>query len=61
MRHLRALKICSRGARSFWRDHGFDWSDFCSNVIAVESLEATRDPWALKVSALARKDADGRG
>ncbi len=44
------------GARQWWAHNGFDWSDFVTNGIPVEQLEATGDKFALDVSAIARTE-----
>ena len=54
MRDMRAAKICSRGAREFFKRHGLDWSGFLKNGIEAEKLEATGDAMALKVVEVAR-------
>lgn len=43
MKHLRACKICSGGARKWWKQKGFDWNDFLSNGIESDKLLATGD------------------
>lgn len=56
MRHLRAAKICSPGARSWWARRGWSWSDFLSNGIACETLLETADPDAERVVKIARDE-----
>lgn len=53
--------FCTRGMRQWINDHGFDLTDFVKNGIAIESWEATGDALALKVSAIARKEAEENG
>lgn len=59
-KHLRAAKICNKGAKNWWKHHSLDWSDFVSNGIAVETLESTGDKMALDVARIARDEASGR-
>lgn len=59
-RHLRACRICASGARRWWAEHGFNWSDFLANGIAGEKLLNTNDPFARKVVEAARMERDGR-
>ncbi len=61
MRHIRSAKLCASGARDWFKQYGFSWSDFLENGKPVEELEATGDALALKVTAIARKEEeDGR-
>lgn len=52
--HVRAAKLCTKGARNWFETYGFSWSDFLANGKAVEELEATNDPLAFRVTAIAR-------
>lgn len=54
MCHIRAAKMCSRGARAFFERHGLDWSKFLSEGLPVEQIEATGDAMALQVAKVAR-------
>jgi hypothetical protein len=56
MRHIRASKLCASGARDWWARQGFDWSDFLTNGIAVETLLETGDPDAMRVVEIARNE-----
>lgn len=59
--HVRAALFCTRGMREWLVLHGFDITDFVKNGIPIEKWEATGDALALRVSAIARKEAeDGR-
>ncbi len=49
MDDVRAVKMCSRGARAFFERHGLDWSEFLANGITADKLVATGDPMALQV------------
>lgn len=61
VRHVRAAMFCTRGMREWLQAHGFDITDFVKNGLPIEKWEATGDALALKVSAIARKEAeDGR-
>ena len=54
MEHVRASKMCSRGARAFFKRHNLDWNTFIRDGIPVEQIEATGDAMALKVAEVAR-------
>lgn len=54
MEHVRAAKMCSRGARAFFERHGLDWQQFLESGLPVETIEATRDAMALRVVEVAR-------
>lgn len=56
--HIRAAKICLKGARQWFNRHGIPWQDFLANGVPVETLEATGDPMAFRVTAIARKEAE---
>lgn len=56
MRHVRQTKQCSSGARRFWQDRGWDWSDFLANGIDAETLLETGDPRALRVVEAAERE-----
>lgn len=60
MPHVRAAKLCARGARDWCARHGFDGSALMTEGLSAESLEATGDAFALRVVAIARaEEADG--
>lgn len=48
------------GSRVWMERHGFDWTDFITNGIAVEDLESTGDKIVLDIAAIARAE-HGRG
>lgn len=54
MPDVRAVHMCSSGARLFCDRHGFDWNEFLKNGIPVSQLEATGDHLALKVAEYVR-------
>lgn len=54
MKHVRAANLCSRGARHWFAQRGWDWNDFLTNGIDEEALIATGDPYALRVVEAAR-------
>lgn len=57
MRHVRAAKLCSRGARTLAARHGLDWTRFVREGLPASLVEATGDAFALRVAAAARKEA----
>lgn len=54
MEHVRAVAMCSRGARQFFIRHNLDWNKFIKEGLPVEVIEATGDAMALKVVEVAR-------
>lgn len=54
IKHMRKLKYCSRGIRTFFTRHDLSWSDFLSDGIPASELEKTRDSMALRVVEVAR-------
>lgn len=54
MEHVRAAKMCSRGARSFFEAHNLDWDTFLREGLPAEAIVATGDVMALKVVEVAR-------
>ena len=53
MRHIRAAKMCSSGARAWFNRHGFDWSDFLKHGIDSDKVLATGDAMAIRVVEVA--------
>lgn len=61
MRHVRAAKLCSGGARAWFARHGLSWNDFLRDGLPAETLEKMGDPLAARAVTAARKeDVDGR-
>jgi len=54
MADIRAAKMCSRGARDFFRRHGLDWEAFLREGVPAEQLLATGDEMARQVVEVAR-------
>jgi len=54
MRDVRAVHMCSGGARKFFERHKLDWSKFVREGLPVETIEATGDAMALQVAEVAR-------
>lgn len=55
MSDIRRAKMCSSGARNFFRDRGLDWMGFLQNGIPAEELWNTGDPMAHIVVEEARR------
>ena len=55
--HIRACGLCMGGARQWFARHGLSWSDFVTDGVAVETIEATGDALGMRVAATAREDA----
>lgn len=60
MHHIRKSGMCSGGAREFFQQNGLSWSEFLTDGIAIEKLEATKDVMALQVCATARKEQESK-
>lgn len=56
MKHIRLASLCAKGTREWFAHHDLNYSDFLSNGIPVEVMEATGDQMALKVCEIARAD-----
>lgn len=52
--------MCSGGAREFFLQHNLSWSDFLTQGIDIELLEATNDAMAMQVCETARKEAESK-
>ena len=61
MRHVRASRLCAKGARAFFSRHGLYWSAFLDGGISADVIEATGDAMAVKVAQLARAEECGCG
>jgi hypothetical protein len=59
MRHLRAARICARGARRWFKQHEIDWQGFLDNGVPAELLSATGDPFALRAVEQAKAEHNG--
>lgn len=57
MEHVRAVRMCSRGARQWFAHHGLDYSAFLATGLPVSVIEATGDALGQKVAAEARRQA----
>lgn len=53
MRDVRAAKMCSRGARLFFKRYGLDWSQFIASGVESSVIEETGDAMGLKVVEVA--------
>lgn len=58
MRHIRQANLCAGGTRSWFVEHGFDWTSFLVNGIDAEKLIATEDALALRVVRIAKSEED---
>lgn len=54
MEHVRAARMCSRGARAFFLRHNLDWEAFLREGLPAEQIEATGDAMAIRVAEVAR-------
>jgi hypothetical protein len=57
MKHLRAAGMCNREPRLFFKQQGWSWQEFLDHGLPVEQVEASGDPMALRVAAIAREEA----
>ena len=53
MYHLRKAKMCSRGARGFFKEHNLDWNEFITIGTPASVIVATGDAMALEVVEVA--------
>jgi hypothetical protein len=56
VRHIRASKLCMRGARAWCARHNINYTDFLQNGIDCDVLAATGDHFALIVCKIAREE-----
>lgn len=56
MKHIRAAGYCSSGARRWFAQKNLPWSDFVTNGIPAETLDALDDHLANQVTAIAREE-----
>jgi hypothetical protein len=63
IQHVRAVPLCTRGARAWFAHNGLSWDDFLSNGVPASTLEALGDPMAARAVEKAREEAqaDGNG
>lgn len=54
MQDIRSARMCSSGAREFFKKHNLDWLTFLKEGLPVEQIEATGDAMALEVAEVAR-------
>jgi hypothetical protein len=57
--HIRAAKICMKGARAWYEQNNLPWSECIGNGTPVSIIEATGCPIAARAVAEARKEAAG--
>lgn len=58
MRHVREADLCAKGVRRWCLEQGINWPDFITNGTPADELEATGDPVAQRVAAIARKESE---
>jgi len=56
IRHLRAAKLCTGGARAWFAAHDMNWMAFLRDGIAAQVFLDTGDPLALRVVDAARAE-----
>jgi len=56
MRHVRAARLCARGARDWFAHHKLPYNEFLTNGLPVEVIESTGDQMALDVAKVARDE-----
>jgi hypothetical protein len=60
-KHIRAAKLCARGARAWFSKYGFSWDEFVAKGKSADELEATGDALAFRVTEIARREASRGG
>lgn len=59
--HIRAVNLCARGARQWFKTHGLDYQKFLTEGLPASTIEGTNDAFGKAVAAHARKEAqDGK-
>ena len=58
MRHLRQAGLCSRGARQYAAEHGYDWDRFLNEGMSIEEVRKIEDAMAQRVADLAEQDEE---
>jgi hypothetical protein len=53
MKHIRAAHFCSRGGRTWFKQHGLDWSRFLREGLDEAEFRKTGDALALKLIEVA--------
>ena len=61
MRHIRANRLCARGARQWFNSVGLDWSHFLDHGISAAQLRETGDALVEGTIAIARAEAEASG
>lgn len=56
MEHVRAASLCSKGARYWFAQRGWNWQEFLEHGIDEETLVATGDPYARRVVEIAHNE-----
>lgn len=54
MRHMREMRYCASGVRTFFTRHSLDYTAFLKSGIPAEQLAATGDAMASKVVEFVR-------
>lgn len=54
--HIRNAGVCMRGARKWFELRGLSWSEFLSNGMPIDQVEALDDAFANRVAAAAREE-----
>lgn len=54
--HIRAARLCMRGARNWFAQHGLDWNDFLTNGLPADAVRALNDPFADRTLAAAEAE-----
>lgn len=57
MKHIRAARICASGARHWFLQRGWNWTQFLASGRAVEDFEDSGDTFAMRVAEIAREEA----
>lgn len=53
MSHIRKAQFCSRGGRTWFKQHGLDWSKFLREGLDEDEFRKTGDALALKLIEVA--------
>lgn len=61
VRHVRAARLCTAGARAWLTRHGVSWTEFIEHGVSVDFLLQTGDPLAQRVATEAQREQDNGG
>lgn len=58
VRHVRAARLCTRGARQWFATRNLDWNDFLANGLSADFLRELDDPVSNRALAVAEAEVE---